>query len=168
MVFGGVDITFQKKNPGYGLFWTLVYSYSKSEFLAITGDVQPAQYDYNHQLTAIGGIRLKTDFGFSIRFKYAGKRPYTPFDDSSSTLYQRGVYDKSQYNKGRLPEYVRFDFRIDKQFRIGNSYLLLYFEVENLFNRENVFSYYWSWQENIQKANLHWTILPIAGISWQF
>jgi hypothetical protein len=166
--FTGIDITFQKKNLTSGLYWTLVYSFSHSKFLASIGDIQPAQYDYGNQLTAIIGFKLKSNWSFSTRVKYAGPRPYTPYDEANSIAYNRGIYDKTRYNQGRLPEYVRCDIRIDKQLNIGPTSLAAYIELENMFNRKNVFNYYWSWQDDKLRANTHWTILLIGGLSFQF
>ena len=166
--YGGIDFTFQKRNPGSGLFWTVIYSYSKSKFLALAGDYQPALYDYNHQVTAIGGIKLKSLWGFSIRFKYAGSRPYTPFDIEKSEEKNMGIYDKTQFYTGRLPEYVRLDVRIDKSLNIGYTNFTAYFEVQNLLNRDNIFQYRWSESKNKPVPDLHFSILPVIGLSYQF
>jgi hypothetical protein len=129
-----------RKNPASGLYWTLAYSYSKSKFLALAGDIQPAAFDYRHQLTAIIGIKLKSLWSFSTRFKYADGRPYTPYDMELSSYFGRGIYDKTQYNKAKLPEYIRLDIRIDKHLNIGSTKMLAYIEVQNVLNRENIFT----------------------------
>lgn len=164
----GIDVTFQKKNPAAGMFWTLNYSFSKSKFLALTGDIQQAEFDYGNQLTAILGIKLKSEWSFSARIKYAGKRPYTPYDIENSINYDRAIYDKTKYNKARMPEYIRCDVRMDKNIKIWGLSINAYIEVQNIFNRENVFSYYWSYIDSSVHRNLHWSILPLVGFSCQF
>src|SRR5205085_4709023 len=111
----------------------------------------------------IFGIKTKSGFGFSLRFKYMGGRPYTPYDYNKSIEYRRGIYDLSMYNKGKLPEYVRLDARVEKDLRFTGVHLNVYLEVENIFDRDNVYAYNW-----YNRPILEWSILPLLGLSCQF
>jgi hypothetical protein len=166
--YWGVDITLQKKNSGYGSFGTLSYSYSKSGFLALKGDVQAAEFDYGNQITAIAGYKF--DFGLSLsgRFKFAKGRPYTPFNYYESVRNNRGVYDKELYNKGRMPDYARLDLRVDYQVSLGKTTLVTYIELLNVLDRVNYYNYYWSSYYETLKPNLQLPRVPIIGISWKF
>ncbi|MEO8512035.1 MAG: TonB-dependent receptor [Ignavibacteria bacterium] len=166
--YAGVDVTVQKKNRGYGLFGTISYSFSKSEFLALKGDVQPAEFDYGNQITAIAGYKFGFGLSFSGKFKFAKGRPYTPFDFQESLNRNRGMYDKELYNKGRMPDYSRLDVRVDYQVNIGKTQLTTYIEVLNVFNRENYYNYYWSSYYKRLKSNMQLPRIPIVGISYRF
>jgi hypothetical protein len=67
-----------------------------------------------------------------------------------------------------VPYYLRFDSRIEKELLFGSADLILYVEVLNLFDRENVWNYYWSNTSNKPKPNIHFSIIPILGINYRF
>ena len=166
--YTGIDVSIQKKNSGYGFYGTAAYSFSRSGFAAMRGGVQPAEFDFNNQCVLIAGLKIHGDWSFSSRFKYAGGRPYTPFNIPVSTQLGTGIYNIAEYNKSRLPEYIRMDARVDKNFSGKGWNLDIYLEVENIFNRENIYDYYWSWITNSPKPDLQLFILPILGLSCQF
>lgn len=165
--FAGVDVTLQKKNSGKGSFGTISYSYSKSEFLALRGEIQPAEFDYGNQLMMIAGYRFKNGLSFSGRFKFAKGRPYTPYDMSKSTIFN-GIYDSEMYNKARMPDYARLDLRVDYQVNFGNTVLTTYLEVLNVLDRVNYYNYYWSSYYEGVRANLQLPRVPILGLSYRF
>lgn len=164
----GVDVTLQKKNSGFGLYGTVAYSFSRSRFLALAGDIQPAEFDYGHQLTAITGWKFKFGLSLSARFKFAKGRPYTPYDYEKTMNSNRGIYDKTQYNRHNMPDYARFDLRVDQQFNFGKAKLIAYIELINVFNRVNYYNYYWSSYYKILKSNLQFPRVPIIGLSFLF
>ncbi len=166
--YTGVDVTFQKKNSGKGLYGTLAYSYSKSNFLALAGNTQPAEFDYGNQITIIAGYKFEFGLSLSSRFKFAKGRPYTPYDYDLSVLYNRGIYDKSMYNRANMPDYARLDVRVDQHFKFGSTSLLLYVELINVFDRVNYYNFYWSNFYKTQRSNLQFPRVPILGISFQF
>jgi hypothetical protein len=164
--FAGLDFTLQKKNPGPGFYGTLNVSYNKSAFKATLGGYQPSGFDYGKQVTLISGYRLKSNFIFGFRLKYSDGRPYTPYDIERSQIIGSGSFDMSQYNKARMPYYLRLDARIDKDINIGKTELIVYVEVWNLLDRKNVYEYSWS-GINVETIH-HWSRVPILGLSFQF
>jgi len=165
--FAGLDVTLQKKNSGKGSFGTVSYSYSKSEFLALRGDIQPAEFDYGNQLMMIAGYKFNNGLSLSGRFKFAKGRPYTPYDMQRSTSYM-GIYDTDMYNKARMPDYARLDLRVDYQVNFGSTVFTTYLEVLNIFDRVNYYNYYWSTYYKGVHANLQLPRVPIIGISYRF
>lgn len=166
--FAGIDVTLQRKNSGTGLFGTLAYSFSESKFLALAGDIQPAEFDYGNQITIIAGYKFRFGLSISSRFKFAKGRPYTPYNYQQSVLYNRGIYEKSLYNKANMPDYSRLDLRIDQNFKFGKANLQLYVELINVFDRTNYYNFYWSYYYDTVKSNLQFPRVPILGISFQF
>lgn len=130
--------------------------------------MQAAEFDYGNQVTAIAGYKF--DFGLSLsgRFKFAKGRPYTPYDVYESRRNNRGIYDKDQYNKGRMPDYSRLDLRVDYMFNIGKTTLTTYIEVLNVLDRVNYYNYFWSSYYETLKSNLQLPRVPILGLSWKF
>ncbi len=166
--FAGLDFTIQKKNSGPGFYGYLTYSYTKSKFYAMAGGPQPSGFDYGSQFTIIAGWKLKSLWAFSMRVKYYDGKPYTPFDSNASARLYRAVYDMSQYQQGRMPHYLRVDARIDKEFDFNWSNLTVYFEVQNLLNRRNVWLYEWNLHKRKTDIIYQWVRLPILGISFRF
>jgi CarboxypepD_reg-like domain/TonB-dependent Receptor Plug Domain len=85
---------------------------------------------------------------FSSRFRYLTGRPYTDQEwytigaDSPDPIYE-GHWEDSDYHAERYPDYMRWDFRIDNKYYYGRSALVLYIEIENVLNRENVAEYFY-------------------------
>lgn len=166
--YAGVDVTLQKKNSGKGLYGTIAYSFSRSRFLALAGNIQPAEFDYGNQITLIAGYKFPFGLSISSRFKFAKGRPYTPYNYDLSNSYNRGIYDKSLYNMANMPDYARLDLRIDHELRFSGSSLIMYAEVLNVLNRVNYYNFYWSSYYETLRANLQFPRVPILGISFQF
>lgn len=164
----GLDIMFQKKLTGNGFYGQMNYSYSKSGFFAIAGGEKPAAFDPTHQFTIIAGYQVADDWLVGLKFRYAGGRPYTPFNISASTTLGRGVYDMSKFNNERYPVYHRLDLRVDKKFYFKKVTITTYIELQNVYNRENIFGYFWNKAKNEKGTVLMWSFMPIGGVNIEF
>ena len=164
----GIDIILKKKISDAGLYGTLIYSFTHSKFKAPIGPLQKAAFDKTHEFSLIAGYRLKTVWTFSVKFRYQGGRPFPKYDYEMSKKENWEVYNIYDYKADRLPCYSRFDVRIDKEFIFGRSKLLVYLEVQNLFDRNNVGIYYWDSDINNLKFDSQLPLIPILGISFQF
>jgi hypothetical protein len=164
----GIDLSIQKKLTGNGLYGSINYSYSKSGFTALAGGEKQAAFDPTNQLTVILGYQVAYDWLIGFKFKYAGGRPYTPFDAATSTMLGRGVWDMSKFNEERYPAYSRLDVRVDKKFYFKKVCLTTYFELQNAYNRENVYSYFWNKAKNEQGTVYQWGFFPVGGFNLEF
>lgn len=164
----GLDISLQKKLMGNGIYGLITYSYSKSGFTAIEGGEKPAAFDPTHQFTIIAGYQVADDWLIGLKFKYAGGRPYTPFDAAKSKSLGRGVYDMDKFNSERYLDYHRLDLRVDKKFYFKKATLTTYMELQNVYNRENVFGYFWNKDKNEVGTVYQWAFMPVGGFSLQF
>lgn len=164
----GLDISIQKKLSGNGIYGSVNYSYSKSGFTALTDKEKPAAFDPTHQLTAVAGYQVADDWLVGIKFKYAGGRPYTPFDVNASTSLGRGVYDMTRFNSERYPAYHRLDLRVDKKFFFSKLSMTTYLELQNVTNSQNIGVYFWNKAKNEQGTVYHWAFMPVLGVNVQF
>lgn len=165
----GFDITIQKKlSSRNGLYGMINYSYIKSGFTALAGGEKPGAYDPGHQFTLICGYQFNDGWLAGFKFKYAGGRPYTPIDYEASKEVNREVYATDQFNSARYPYYMRIDIRVDKKFDFKSTSIIGYVELQNVLDRENIYSYYWN--ENSKKPGTiyQWAFFPVGGISVQF
>ena len=164
----GIDISLHKKLSVNGLYGMLNYSYSFSRFTALEGGAKPGAFDPQNQFTLIAGYQFKSDWLFGFKVKYAGGRPYTPIDIEASTQINRGVYATDDFNSARYPYYMRVDVRVDKKFNFKNSSIVAYIELQNLFNRDNIYSYFWNEGDNELGTIYQWAFFPVGGVSVQF
>ena len=164
----GFDISLQKKLSQSGLYGIINYSYLKSAFTALAGNEKPGAFDPGHQFTMIAGYQFKNGWLVGAKFKYTGGRPYTPIDYVASKQVNRAVFATDNFNSARYPYYMRVDFRVDKKFDFKSASLVGYIEFQNLFDRENIYSYYWNEDNNKAGTIYQWAFFPVGGVSVQF
>lgn len=63
---------------------------------------------------------------------------------------------------------MRIDLRADKKFDFKNASLICYLELQNLFDRENIYAYYWNEDTKSPGTVYQWAFFPVGGISVQF
>lgn len=164
----GIDISLQKKLSRIGLYGIINYSYIHTGFTALAGGEKPGAYDPGHMFTLIAGYQFKNGWLVGTRIKYSGGRPYTPIDPVASRRVNRAVYSTDEFNSQRYPYYMRVDLRVDKKFDFKGASLIGYLELQNLFDRENVYSYYWNEDDKRLSTIYQWAFFPVGGISIQF
>lgn len=139
----GIEAFAQRKFTGrlYGL---ASYTLGWSEFTGADGRYRPSSWDVRHTVNLTAGYRLgRWEFGSKVR--YLSGRPYTPFDLAASAeeyaATRRGVIDRDRLNAERSPAYIRVDLRVDRRFTLGRVNGVVYLDVQNVFNRANVFGF---------------------------
>jgi Carboxypeptidase regulatory-like domain/TonB-dependent Receptor Plug Domain len=165
----GLDISIQKKlSFKNGLYGMLNYSYINTGFRALAGNEKPGAFDAGHQFTLIAGYQFKSGWLAGVKFKYTGGRPYTPINEEASRMVDRAVFATDDFNSSRYPYYMRVDLRVDKKFDFKGSSLVAYLELQNLFDRQNIYSYYWNEDTNKPGTIYQWAFFPVGGVSVQF
>jgi hypothetical protein len=162
----GIEVTVQKKlaKDFYGL---VAASYSKAKYKG-ADKWYDRLYDDRFTFAIEGGYKPDEKWEFSLRWLYAGGAPYTPFDEEASRKAFKGVYDESKVNSARKPDYHSLNIRVDRRFNFESSSLIVYLNVWNAYNRENVESYSWSEIDNKVITEKMWGILPLFGIEYEF
>ncbi len=122
----------------------LVFSYTfvRSEFRDIKNVWLPSSWDNRHlfNLTATKKFNRNWDLGFKWRF--VGGAPYTPYDEEKSMLKTawdlqgQGYLDYSRFNSQRLKAFHQLDVRVDKQYFFRGWSLMLYLDIQNLYNHK--------------------------------
>ena len=80
----------------------------------------------------------------------------------------RGVCDLTQINTLNYPDYRRLDARVDRTFVAGRTATMLDFELDNVFDHDNVLVYNWSRAARAPKAVYQWGRTVIAGVRVEF
>lgn len=163
----GIEVMLQKKlvQGFYGLIGT---SLSRTRYRDMQGDWHPRLFDNRYRLHVMGGYKPNARWEFSLRWSWAGGRPYTPFDLLTSRLINEGILDRSQINALRLPDYHSLNLRVDRRFYFLKSNIIFYMSIWNVYNRRNIDRYYWSITQKAPKTIPQFRRIPILGLSYEF
>jgi hypothetical protein len=164
----GVEFLLQKKysdTPFYGL---ASITLNKIELTANNGIVYPGQYDQPFILNISGGYKPNNKWEFSAKFRYFSGVPYTP-------MYAKGSNPNGSLNIQNLPnEYLsarldgahHLDIRIDRYFNFRSSTLIVYADIQNVYNYAiPLRPSYNAWENTISNSSSI-GLLPSIGISW--
>ncbi len=138
----GLEFALQKRlSDGWGFNANYTYSVAKGRSSSYTegaGEYDSAKrmnllnYDQTHtvnaSLTLVSSEKYNTilrNWRATILFKYGSGLPYTS-------------YNSSTVNDARRPWTAKFDLRLNRTFDVGPADLMVFMDVFNLFNRENV------------------------------
>jgi outer membrane receptor protein involved in Fe transport len=189
----GFEIFLQKKLVNR--FSTIFsYSYSESESLDPRFNTYyPSDYDFRHVLNFLAGYKYPFRFNdwyrnmsesiwfkifawlpflpademeISFKFRYMGGRPFTP-PIYRAELREWVIEEQQQLNTQRYPIYHRLDIRIDRRFIFDRWNMVIFFDLVNIYNRDNIWSYQYNEDGTIDNI-LHYKTLPVGGISLEF
>jgi hypothetical protein len=129
----GVELLYQQKFTGkfYGVAALTFYN---SEFtnLFSTG-YKPAVWDNGTLISLLGGYKFGKNWEISGRYRYLGKAPYAPVDQTLTLQNYPAVFrDYEQLGSVRLDPLSQLDIRVDKKFNFQNLSLDIYLEVQNV------------------------------------
>ena len=163
----GIELMIQKKlaRDFYGLASA---SFFRTRYQGADDTWRNRIFDNRLIVSIEGGYKPNSRWEFSLRWIYAGGRPFTPYDVEASQALNRGVYDESQINEDRYPAYHSLNVRFDRRFHFSRSNLILYLSVWNTYNRQNVSAYFWNQTENKQGTIYQFSMLPIFGLEFEF
>jgi hypothetical protein len=146
----------------------LGYSYWRVSQAGLDGIWRRAENELRHQARAEFDWRAGSRWSAGVRWRYVSGRPYTPYDPAASIRAGRGQYDLTRINGADYPPYHRLDLRADRGFQWGRVHLVLYAEVDNVYDRDNVYSYLWSSSLKAAKPIYQWGRTPIGGVRVEF
>lgn len=111
----------------------------RSEFTNVSGVYLPSGWDVKSLFNLQASYKFGKSWNLAGRWHYSGGAPYTPIDESLSSL--KNVWDSrnlpyldySMYNSKRLRPSHILDLRIDKEFYFRKWMLDLYADVQNVY-----------------------------------
>lgn len=162
----GMEVYVQKKLTK-NFYGQLSYSYSETEHEALDGIRRKASFDIPHTFTALAGLRAG-DWEFSGKFTYASGRPFTPYLADASVEQNRAIFDLNRINEDRAPAYHRFDIRVDRRFNYSNWSLLVFLDLLNVYNRENIQQYIWNPKTRARDIIPQYSFIPNMGFNVKF
>lgn len=157
----GLEIFYQKPLTD-NFYGSASLSLGTAKYTALDGVERPSDYDNRFVFNVTAGWLPGKNWEFSMKFRIAGGTPYTPIDPETGNIII------SEYNTERLPVYHRLDIRGEKRFSFSKWSLITYIDIQNVYNKQNVFQYRWDpfKKEIVTSKNLG--ILPTVGIMAEF
>ncbi len=163
----GFELSLQKKYSDTPLYGQISLAVSKSEVTAANGRTYPGQFDQRVIVNVSGGYKFGRGWEVSGKFRLFSGAPYTP-------AYLPAENDgrvqnlPEEYLAARLPLSHTLDFRLERHLNFRRWSLILYTDVQNLYNnRLPVRPQYDFWERKIiDRATLG--VLPSIGVSAVF
>ena len=189
----GIELFLQKKLTDN--FSTIIsYARSRSEtFDPRFATYYASTYDYQNVFTAMGGYKFRfsgqswyenisskpwyhalawlpimpsDEYEISIKWRYLGGRPYT--SPAYYPMLRRWIVEEEQVlNSNRYTPYHRLDLRIDRRFLFNNWTLLVFFDIVNIYNRDNIWNYQYNDDGSISTV-LQYKTFPVGGVTLEF
>ena len=135
----------------------------------LTGESFRFEYDQPVSTTLIANYKISSEWSWGSKWAYTSGRPYTPIVGTNGT-YSDGrpkpVY--AGINTGTLPDYHRLDMRIDRHILYDTWKLNVYFELNNVYRRQNIVGY--DYGPNYDKKDaIEALVIPISfGVQGEF
>gem|GEM_PF-4284363 len=143
-------------------------SLSTSRYSGIAGEEVEGDFDTRYSIGGSFRYRPVSWLRTALRFVRTGGRPYTPVDVLMSSLRNYTYLDPARINEAYYPPYHRLDFRVETILPILDRSLSIYIDVLNVYDRRNVYFYYWSSKDKEIRPYYQWKRLAIAGITAEF
>jgi hypothetical protein len=167
-VYGGELIV--RQELWRNLFGWVTYTVSRSERRDHPGAPwRLFQYDQTHLLTLVASYRLPRGFQVGLRFRYATGNPFTPvarsYYDTLSDTYLP-VWGAT-YSR-RLPSFNQLDLRVDKEFVFDRFKLVVYLDLENVYNATSAEGATFNYDFTRQAYLGGLPFLPVLGVRGEF
>jgi hypothetical protein len=127
-----------------------------------------AEYDIRHQARLQLLAKPVSRWEVAARWRYASGRAYTPFDVVASTRAGAGRFDGRLVNTATYPAYHRLDLRLDRHFVWDRRRLVVFADVNNAYDRDNVYIYRWNRTARNAEPLYQWGFTPAGGVRLEF
>lgn len=164
----GIEGLIQKK-LAHRFYGSMGYGYSVAKYKDLEQREHNRAFDNRHVFSVIVGYQPDASSELSLRWRFVGGAPYTPFDETRSTEFGTAIIRSDRINAERLPAYHRLDLRWNYRGRLGKFPLFSYFALINSYNRRNISRFFWNTRDNRVDAHFDgFSILPVGGFELRF
>ena len=158
----GVEFFAQKKLSEVPLYGLVSVTLSETRFTALDGIKRPGNFDQALLFNLSLGYKFDERWESNIKYRYAGGRPYTPYESD-------GTQNPDALNSGRLQGTGILDVRVDRRWNFANWNLIVYIDIQNILNNKYTGQYRWDARtQQVEDMNNGIGILPSIGISAEF
>jgi hypothetical protein len=116
------------------------YTYVRSEFRGFDSRWIPSSWDNKNLFSLTATRKFSLNWEIGLKWRFVGGAPYTPYDFEKSSLKAawdlqgQGYLDYSKFNSLRLKAFHQLDLRIDKQYFYTSWSLMLYADIQNVYD----------------------------------
>jgi len=116
------------------------YTYVRSLFSDINGDLIPSAWDSKHLLTITSSKDFQKNWRVGLKWRFVGGLPYTPYDlETSANVLAwdangQAYLDFKLLNTERFKPFHQLDIRVDKSFFFDKWTFMLYVDIQNAYN----------------------------------
>lgn len=183
-------VSFPLRNDGrgrnYGVELTLEKFFTKQYYFMITGSLFESKYtplngqEYstrfngNHVLNLLGGKEFHLGgssskvLAVNLRALWAGGNRYTPIDLVASQRSGNAHYQWNQRYVGQVEDYLRADIRLSFRRERPRHSSVVSLDIQNVTNRQNVFSRYYSSTERAVVNSYQIGLIPVLNYRIEF
>jgi hypothetical protein len=120
--------------------YTFVHSKFRDERPGSDEKYIPTSWDNRHILNITANRSFKHNWDIGFKWRFVGGAPYSPYNYEESRIKEawdaKGApyLDYTKYNSLRSKPFHQLDIRIDKQYFFNKWSLMLYVDVQNVYN----------------------------------
>lgn len=132
----GMEFTYQQKLTK-NFFGILAYTLFQSQFSGLDNVYRSSVWDSRHLVSFTGGYKFKRNWETGIRYRYSGKTPYAPVNQSQTLAeYPNVIVDYSKIGEEKLNNASQLDVRIDKKWNFKKYALDVFIDIQNLLQQQ--------------------------------
>ncbi len=144
----GIEVSLERYLRN-NFYFTLSNSVYQSKYTALDGIERNTRFNGNYIITLISGRDFisptnRRSFGVNVKVIYAGGLRTTPIDLAASQLQGYTVFREAAAYSLQNPAYFRTDLRVSIQWNRKSLTSTLSLDIQNLTNRMNIYSQYYS------------------------
>ena len=135
----GTEVFYRNRDIiGFNLI--LSYTLVRSEFENFEGKFISSSWDNRHIFNITATRDFNKNWYIGFKWRLLGGAPYTPYDEYTTSLKeawdlrQQPFLDYSRFNSLRFEPFHQLDLRIDKEYFFDKWSLILYVDIQNLYN----------------------------------
>lgn len=169
----GLDVTLEKFFS-HSYYFLLTGSLFDSRYTAPNGQVYSTRFNNNYTLSALGGKEFKVGkkqknvLGLNAKVLWSGGNRYTPIDFDQSQLLGEQVRILDRTNELRTEDYFRADVGVSFAINAKRATHTIMLDVQNVSNRQNVFTQYYDSDSNSLEKSLMNGLFPIFNYRIEF
>ncbi len=132
----GLEFTYQQKLTK-NFFGILAYTLFSSKFNGLDNVYRSSVWDSRNLISFTGGYKFKRNWETGIRYRYSGKTPFAPVNQTQTLAeYPNVVVDYNRLGDEKLNNASQLDFRIDKKWNFKKYALDIFIDIQNLLQQK--------------------------------
>jgi hypothetical protein len=134
----GLEFLYQQKMVK-GFYGIVAYTFVTSEFLDKNNTFVSSSWDSKHIVSITGGKRFKSGWEVGFRWLFSGGSPFTPIDQSTSSIKQiwdvtgQGIPNYNLLNTQRESNFHQLNIRVDKKIYLEKFAINFYLDIQNAY-----------------------------------